>query len=708
MKKINLAAGLLILLTFITPCLAGEVIFDETFTDDLTYDYHVTKTNYEALSSKPDVFDRVKIHPVQNFKGNKVTIIETIINKQYGDMDSIGGDYVDIYYIGTNPEGSLNVHCGDGYFGYFKYSAYGSGYTKLYLHSDNFTIPLSVSDGHGVFKLVPKTKTMEETFGSGTAKREYVSYDYSAPVGGFVYRSAGNKLLAKSVNSLYVSSTWKNRVIVTEQTNTYNVSLLRYGYTGQIVISSDNQILDNDIGSYNRTNFYGKFLAPLEVGLRNSLSLNWFNRTIGADDPGDTAAVTINIRDARNSDLIPNSHITIKNMITGQTVVNQPLPTGTGIFQLPKDTGFTLHQYLISASGGENYQDRGVFARVTGDMTINLDLQYIGDEAIDPTNNTLLHVYVIDEGKGPASTAIVQVGELARLTGLDGKATFELPKNTQQSYTISKDGYTPVSGNVDIGTDIETLNINIYRVTDKAAVTFQIRDARTGALIAGSTLQVKDVDADEILVNETLSSGRGTYYLPKDPGYNPSQYLVSASGGDDYQDRGVFLRVTGSATINVDLQYIGIDVDDPTNNTLLHVYVWNTDSNGPSSSTYVQVGSVARITNIEGYARFEVPKNSTQSYTVSRSGFSTVTGTVAIGTDPVVLNVDIARYVAPTPTPGPTQPPGVPGVPGDPSVPQDHREAAAATLRQAYAIVPQMFMLVLVLLLFAMIKRGMK
>ena len=439
----------------------------------------------------------------------------------------------------------------------------------------------------------------------------------------------------------------------------------------------------------------------------NPLSLNWFNRTIGADDPGDTAAVTINIRDARNSDLIPNSHITIKNMITGQTVVNQPLPTGTGIFQLPKDTGFTLHQYLISASGGENYQDRGVFARVTGDMTINLDLQYIGDEAIDPTNNTLLHVYVIDEGKGPASTAIVQVGELARLTGLDGKATFELPKNTQQSYTVSKDGYTPVSGNVDIGTDIETLNINIYRVTDKAAVTFQIRDARTGALIAGSTLQVKDVDADEILVNETLSSGRGTYYLPKDPGYNPSQYLVSASGGDDYQDRGVFLRVTGSATINVDLQYIGIDVDDPTNNTLLHVYVWNTDSNGPSSSTYVQVGSVARITNIEGYARFEVPKNTQQSYTVSRSGFSTVTGTVAIGSDPVVLNVEIARYIAPTPTPGPTQP-GVPGVPGDPSVPQDHREAAAATLRQAYAIVPQMFMLVLVLLLFAMIKRGMK
>ena len=519
-----------------------------------------------------------------------------------------------------------------------------------------------------------------------------------------------------TIHYYLLESEWSNQIIVDEITTGFekmDIQIIKdegdiYGFSTSVVAFQDTALIKTDAKNWNYTLLPDQY--PVTVSIHEIVTDRWYNRTFGAPDPGipgDTAAVTINIRDARNSDLIPNSHITIKNMITGQTVVNQPLPTGTGIFQLPKDTGFTLHQYLISASGGENYQDRGVFARVTGDMTINLDLQYIGDEAIDPTNNTLLHVYVIDEGKAPASSAIVQVGELARLTGLDGKATFELPKNTQQSYTVSKDGYTPVSGNVDIGTDIETLNINIYRVTDKAAVTFQIRDARTGALIAGSTLQVKDVDADEILVNETLSSGRGTYYLPKDPGYNPSQYLVSASGGDDYQDRGVFLRVTGSATINVDLQYIGIDVDDPTNNTLLHVYVWNTDSNGPSSSTYVQVGSVARITNIEGYARFEVPKNSTQSYTVSRSGFSTVTGTVAIGTDPVVLNVEIARYVAPTPTPGPTQP-GVPGGPGDPSVPQDHREAAAATLRQAYAIVPQMFMLVLVLLLFAMIKRGMK
>ena len=67
----------------------------------------------------------------------------------------------------------------------------------------------------------------------------------------------------------------------------------------------------------------------------------------------------------------------------------------------------------------------------------------------------------------------------------------------------------------------------------------------------------------------------------------------------------------------------------------------------------VYVADEARWTNAQGWIRFEVPKNAAYSYTVRKSGYFTIEGSVTVGDGPRhTVNVVLS----------PTQPPG-PGMP---------------------------------------------
>jgi hypothetical protein len=72
------------------------------------------------------------------------------------------------------------------------------------------------------------------------------------------------------------------------------------------------------------------------------------------------------------------------------------------------------------------------------------------------------------------------------------------------------------------------------------------------------------------------------------------------------------------------------------------------------------------LTNAQGWTQFEVPKNAAYSYTVRKSGYATIEGSVTVGDGPRhTVNVVLSPDSIPTLPPDPGVPTPTSGVPGD-------------------------------------------
>jgi len=196
-----------------------------------------------------------------------------------------------------------------------------------------------------------------------------------------------------------------------------------------------------------------------------------------------------------------------------------------------------------------------------------------------------------------------------------------------------------------------------------------VRNSQTGALLADARVIIQDTITDPWteVINQTLPSGQGTFYLPTEPDSSPTRYYITAllPGYNDIYN-GKYFRVAGLIYIYIDMEPIeGGPVDE--NKTFLEFYVRNPDGNPVSDAVVsVSVADEARLTNPQGWTQFEVPKNATYSYTVRKSGYATIEGTVTVGDGPRhTVNVVLTPEVIPTLPPGPGVPTPTSGVPGD-------------------------------------------
>ncbi len=212
-----------------------------------------------------------------------------------------------------------------------------------------------------------------------------------------------------------------------------------------------------------------------------------------------------------------------------------------------------------------------------------------------------------------------------------------------------------------------------------------VRNSQTGALLADACVIIQDTRTDPWteVINQTLPSGQGTFYLPNEPDSNPDQYYITAllPGYNDIYN-GRYFRVAGPIYIYIDMEPIeGGPVDE--NNTFLEFYVRDPDGNPVSDAVVsVSVADKARLTNPQGWTQFEVPKNAAYSYTVRKSGYSTIEGSVTVGdghrhTVNVVLN--------------PTQPPDVPTQPTPPGGIPDEDDDSDGFLMQAVRSIANLF-----------------
>jgi hypothetical protein len=200
-------------------------------------------------------------------------------------------------------------------------------------------------------------------------------------------------------------------------------------------------------------------------------------------------------------------------------------------------------------------------------------------------------------------------------------------------------------------------------------VIVSVRNSQTGALLADARVIIQDTITDPWteVINQTLPSGQGTFYLPTEPDSSPTRYYITAllPGYNDIYN-GKYFRVAGLIYIYIDMEPIeGGPVDE--NKTFLEFYVRNPDGNPVSDAVVsVSVADEARLTNPQGWTQFEVPKNAAYSYTVRKSGYATIEGTVTVGDGPRhTVNVVLSPDSIPTLPPGPGVPTPTSGVPGD-------------------------------------------
>ncbi|MDD3064491.1 MAG: hypothetical protein PHX50_17015 [Massilibacteroides sp.] len=191
-------------------------------------------------------------------------------------------------------------------------------------------------------------------------------------------------------------------------------------------------------------------------------------------------------------------------------------------------------------------------------------------------------------------------------------------------------------------------------------VTVYIKNSQTGAAIANSRIVIDAfVDGDYYpVVNRTEPSGvfSVTLYPTGGGRPNPDGYRLIASA-DGYNNPMPEINFTVDEYTTSIYCYLdplaGGPLDE--NNTFIDFFVRDMSSN-PITGTTVKFGDYTLLTNSQGYTVFEVGKNATYTYTVSKSGYGSLTGNAVIGDSPRhIINTVLAPTVTPTtPTPIPT------------------------------------------------------
>lgn len=211
----------------------------------------------------------------------------------------------------------------------------------------------------------------------------------------------------------------------------------------------------------------------------------------------------------------------------------------------------------------------------------------------------------------------------------------------------------PLEGDIPAGPDAIPINI-------------RVQNSQTGALLADAHVKINaSVNGTFYeVVNETLPAGTKTYYLQPTGGGlpNPDFYrLIATVEGYNAIMPYIDFEADIATTIYAYLNPIGgapVDV----NKTFIDFYVRDLNAN-PVAGATVKFGAYTLLTNSAGYTIFEVDKDKTYTWTVSKSGYGSVTGNAVIGSnDRYTINAVIAPAVTPTlttpipnsPTVGPT------------------------------------------------------
>jgi hypothetical protein len=180
------------------------------------------------------------------------------------------------------------------------------------------------------------------------------------------------------------------------------------------------------------------------------------NVTPTPTDPGESATLTVYIKNSQTGALIANANIAIDALVDGEyyPVTNRTEPSGIFTITLQPTGGGKpnpdSYRLIATADGYNNPMPEINFTVDDYKLSIYCLLDPIAGGPVNE-NKTFIDFFVRDMTSNPISGATVKFGKYTLITNSAGYTVFEVDKNNNYSWTISKSGYGPLTGNAVIG-----------------------------------------------------------------------------------------------------------------------------------------------------------------------------------------------------------------------------------------------------------------
>ena len=172
--------------------------------------------------------------------------------------------------------------------------------------------------------------------------------------------------------------------------------------------------------------------------------------------PTDPASVTVYVKNSQTGALIADANIVIDALVNDEyyPVVNRTEPSGIFSITLqptgggqPNPDGYRL---IVTADGYNNPMPEINFTVDDSKNYIHCLLDPIAGGPVNE-NKTFIDFFVRDMSSNPISGATVKFGKYTLITNSAGYTIFEVDKNNNYAWTISKSGYGALTGNAVIG-----------------------------------------------------------------------------------------------------------------------------------------------------------------------------------------------------------------------------------------------------------------
>ncbi len=260
---------------------------------------------------------------------------------------------------------------------------------------------------------------------------------------------------------------WKNKLMVSEESGLipgYRINLTRTfdgkPYSSILEISKDSDVVyfSNKHGTFEDLWFPKTDINKINI---TSPSEQVYSYSLDAGDPGEPdepSSITVYVKNSQTGALIADANIVIDALVNGEyyPVVNRTEPSGIFTITLqptgggqPNPDGYRL---IVTADGYNNPMPEINFTVDEYKNYIHCLLDPIAGGPADE-NKTFIDFFVRDMASNPISGATVKFGKYTLITNSAGYTVFEVDKNNNYSWTVSKSGYGPLTGNAVIGND---------------------------------------------------------------------------------------------------------------------------------------------------------------------------------------------------------------------------------------------------------------
>ena len=267
---------------------------------------------------------------------------------------------------------------------------------------------------------------------------------------------------ARAILDVYYRDEFKHYYNIDEIGGNYYVNIEKnvdgkpYGSTVYLR-DGDNNLMDNP---QHTTTDINRILtkAPITLDILGGNN-KWYNRTFYSDTvTPDGSGITVYIKNSQTGALIANANVVLDALVDGEyyPVTNRTEPSGIFTITLQPTGGGKpnpdSYRLIVTADGYNNPMPEINFTLGDYIKYFECFLDPIAGGPADE-NKTFIDFFVRDMSSNPISGATVKFGKYTLITNSAGYTVFEVEKNNNYSWTVSKSGYGALTGNAVIGND---------------------------------------------------------------------------------------------------------------------------------------------------------------------------------------------------------------------------------------------------------------